>query len=129
MKGRPPDEFAAVPDGHEGEPMLFSCCQESYELYLNWLAEYLYRPNPSEAALSFDEAWSLVARVESRIASWFWEHPLETYPPGLEEGDPEHADFIHRVELSAALSRVHNHEDRFRLLNQFYRELDIDGRK
>jgi hypothetical protein len=126
MKGRPPEDFAAVPNDRNGEPLLFTYDDESYHLYLNWLADYLYRSKELEPPLSFDEAWWGVGQIEDRIASWFLENPFETYPPGLEEGDPEFADFIHRVELSAILSRVHDHEQRMQLLDRFYSELWID---
>jgi hypothetical protein len=85
------------------------------------------RPCLASALLSLEAAWSRVSRIETEIASWIWEHPFEDYPPDSHQ--PQHADILHRVEVSHILARVPTHDDRRKLLDRFYRELEIDSHK
>jgi hypothetical protein len=82
---------------------------------------------PASATFSIEQAWSDVSPLESEIALWIWEHPLEDYPP--DNHQPRHADILHRVELSRILSRVPSRADRYELLDRFYQELGVDSHK
>jgi hypothetical protein len=127
---RPPMEFSAVPSDGNGRPLNSVSNEWSYEFYLKWLADYLYRPSPfmpDPAVLSVEEAWSRVSKLEIEIAGWIWEHPFDDYPP--DNYQPRHADILHRVELSRILSRVPGHGDRRELLHRFYSELEVDSHK
>jgi hypothetical protein len=130
VKQRPPAEFSAVPTDTDGRPLNVTCDERTYDLYLDWLADYLHRPGsqmPPSASLTLDEAWPPVSRIETEIASSLWEHPFGDYPP--DDLQPRHADILHRIELSRILSRVRDHADRRELLHRFYRELEIDAHK
>jgi hypothetical protein len=124
--------FSAVPDDVDGNPLLSTYDKFTYDLYLKWLADYLYRPKRNGVRLpdlSRDEAWSQISAIESAIAFWIWDHPGEDYPPDLRETDPQHADFPHRVELCHVLSRVPSDEQRVFLLDCFFQELARDAAK
>jgi hypothetical protein len=130
VKQRPPENFSAVPTDTDGRALNVANNKRTYDLYLEWLADYLYRPSskmPLSAALTLDEAWPRVSHIESEIAFRLWEHPFGDYP--LDDLHPRHADILHRPELSAILSRVREHADRRELLHRFYRELEIDANK
>ena len=127
---RPPVEFVEVPLDADGQPLNVTRSADDYSLYLDWIADSLYRPSaamPASALLSLEAAWSCVSRIETEIAPWIWEHPFEDYPPDSHQ--PQHADILHRVQLSHILSRVPAHDDRRELLDRFYRELEIDSHK
>jgi hypothetical protein len=128
---RPPKEFAEVPlDAATGTPLNVADSPERYDAYLNWLADYLYRPSegtPKSAILPLEAAWKRVSQIESEIAWWIWEHPFDDYPP--DKYQARHADMLHRVELSLVLSCVPAHADRRELLHRFYRELADDMSK
>jgi hypothetical protein len=127
---RPPRDFADVPRDVGEQPINVSSDEDTYRRYLHWLADYLHRPAPKmpdSATLSLEQAWSRVSPLESEIAFWIWEHPLDDYPP--DNYLPRHADILHRVELSRILSRVPSHADRYELLDRFYQELGIDSGK
>jgi hypothetical protein len=123
--------FTAIPNDSSGEPLLATYDEQSFARYIDWLADYLYRPSTltTSLALTFEEAWARVSVIETAIAHWIWDHPFEDYPPGLDERTPRHADFPHRAELSHALSRVSCKEHRVDLLRRFYRELARDAAK
>ncbi|MBM3858710.1 MAG: hypothetical protein FJ395_03565 [Verrucomicrobia bacterium] len=130
MKPRPPKNFSGVPFDEDGKPINVTGDEATYAFYLDWLADYLYRPSPQmppSAVLSLEEAWHRVSPLETEIAVWIWEHPFDDYPP--DNYQPKHADFLYRVELSRILSRVPGHDDRRELLHRFYRELEIDSHK
>ncbi len=131
MKPPPPIEFAAVPDGPNGQPMHGARDNDSTDFYLNWLADYLYRPSPkmpASAILSTKAASSKLTVIEIEIAWWIWEHPFDDYPPEA-CGPTRHWDFLHRVKISKILSRVPDHDTRFKLLKGFYQELMMDSTK
>src|SRR5690349_24854060 len=128
VRPRPPKNFADVPSDLYGEPINVSSDEDSYNRYLHWLADYLYRPSPqmpASATLVLEEAWSRVSLLETEIAFWIWDHPFEDYPP--DNYQPRHADILHRAELSRILSRVPSHADRHELLDRFYQELGVDS--
>lgn len=103
---RPPRHFCGVPADKDGRLLNVIYDERTYALYLDWLADYLYRPSPhmpASAVLSLEDAWSRVSRLETEIAVWIWEHPFDDYPP--DNYLPRHADVLHRVELSRILSR------------------------
>lgn len=130
LKPRPPAHFSAVPDDASGNPINVCRDKDSYALYLEWLADYLYRPGtqmPASAHLSADEAWRRVGHIESEIATWIEEHFADDYPP--DGAQPSHADILHRRELSKILSRVPDHTDRRELLDSFYCHLNDDMSK
>jgi len=104
--------------------------QAEFDAYINWLADYLYRPRPQmppSATLSLEQGWSSVVSIEIEIAAWIWEHPFDDYPP--DNYRPRDADILHRPELSRILSRVPGCDDRRELLLRFYRELERDAMK
>lgn len=124
--------FSAVPDDVDGNAMLSTYDKASYDYYLTWLADYLYRPRHHGVrlpVLPLDEAWQRISAIESEIALWLWDHPGEDYPPNLGESEPRHADFPHRVELCHVLSRVPSGEHRVFLLDRFFQELATDAAK
>ena len=130
----PPANFNAVPTDESGRPMSAAYDEHTYEIYLKWLADYLYRPEsvmPTSAILSLEDAWSKVSQIESEIAFYIWEHPWSDYPPSDEENEsaPSHGDYFHRPELSKILSLVPGHADRRELLHRFYQELSTDAAK
>lgn len=131
MRKRPPKHFSGVPvDAETGEPLNVALDDETYVFYIDWLADYLYRPSPkmpASAVLSLDEAWTRISPFECEIASWIWEHPWEDYPP--DNYQPRHADILHRVVLSRILSRVPDHPDRREVLHRFYVALVTDSGK
>jgi hypothetical protein len=119
-----------VPMDADGQPLLVARSKRSYDHYLKWLADYLYRPSKADlkkSPLSIDAAWGLVIVIEIEIASWIWDHPFDDYPPG--ERKVGHVDFLHRKELSEILSRVPSHSDRLEVLDRFYGELARDAAK
>jgi hypothetical protein len=128
----PEVSFRAVPAGPDGEPLLVANDEWSFNRYVDWLADYLYRPHrlasPSPS-LTVEQAWARVSAIEAEIACWLWEHPFEDYPPDATASMPRHMDYPHRVELSHALSRVPLKQDREELLRRFYRELFTDAHK
>jgi hypothetical protein len=130
VKPRPPKNFSGVPFDEDGKPINITRDERSYDIYLDWLADYLYRPSsrmPASAVLSLEEAWNRVGSFETEIAFWLWEHPFDDYPP--DNYQPKHADILHRVEFSRVLSRVPEHADRRELLHRFYQDLEIDSHK
>lgn len=120
MNERPPANFSEVPRHPvTGEPINLASDEQTYAFYLDWLAEYLYRPSPmmpASATLSLKDAWFRVAGLEMEIAQWIWDHMFDDYPP--DNHQPRHADILHRVELSRILSRVPSHYDRRELLDR-----------
>lgn len=124
---KPVARWNDVPANASGVPLLVADSAGTYRRYLRWLARYLFRPRAREPnPLPVARAWALIALIESEIAAWIWEHPHQDYPPS---GRVRHADFLHRQELSAVLSRVPSLEDRVQLLDRFYRSLARDGAK
>lgn len=132
MFSHPGPSFSAVPDDVDGSPLLSTYDKFTYDFYLKWLADYLYRPRHTGVRLpdlSREEAWSRISAIESEIALWIWDHPGKDYPPDLRETDPKHADFPHRVELCHVLSRVPSDEQRVFLLDRFFQVLASDAAK
>ncbi len=131
MRKRPPKGFCGVPtDPLTSERINRARDERTYDLYLDWLADYLYRPSakmPVKAQLSLEAAWSRIISYEIEIAEWIWDHPWQNYPP--DNYQPRHMDILHRVELSKILSRVPDHADRRELLDRFYQELGRDEQK
>lgn len=130
MKSRPSRDFGGVPRGPDWQPLNRARAPEDSEMYVDWLADYLYRPKPqmpSSAILSLEQAWPLVSQIEVEIAGWIWDHPFDDHPP--DSYQPRHADILHRPELSKILSRVPKYNDRREILQRFYVELATDAMK
>jgi hypothetical protein len=124
--------FDAVPLDANGVPLWSANEREEYWRYVDWLADYLYRPEdfPGEP-LPYDTAALEVIRVEIEIASIIWNDPYADYPPEdqLPLGTPPYSDFLHREALARTLSRVPDRMERLKLLDRFFSELFIDGQK
>ena len=124
------DDFSELPRDAKG--LLVSVAHDAlYSRYVDWLADYLYRPavTPSDAGtLTLKQAWPPVRSIATAIAIYLWQKPSEEYPPVRYRGIPRpiHADFIHRAELSKILSRVPRRKHRRELLNRFYTQLAED---
>ena len=128
------DDFSDLPRDVRGTKISVAYEGETYSCYIEWLADYLYRPAvvASDAdTLSLKQAWPPVSSIAAAIALYLWQHPSEEYPPARFRGIPRpiHADFIHRAELSDVLSRVPHRRDRRELLDRFYSQLVEDLKK
>jgi hypothetical protein len=127
-----PNGFDDIPLDLAGEPMRVAQSEREFIAYIEWLADYLFRPSAvQEASLSLAEAWSELVGIEIEIANWIWTHPFDDYPP--EDLRPpsgaRHWDILHREAMSRVLSRVQDRRTRTRLLNDFYTELNADANK
>ena len=116
---------------YQGRRLFRARGEQEYSFYLSWLADYLYRPMPGQTWLLYGEASRRIVGIESEMADWVWERPIMDHPTPSHEGHdrPGHADFSHRKELSAILSAVFEKQDRVKLLDWLYQELDADARK
>lgn len=124
--------FDEVPLNVYGEPMLVARDVEEYWRYLDWLVDYLHRPDEYPGTpLSYKVAQGELISIEIDIASAIWEDPFEDYPPPylLSYGSPRHADYLHREEIARVLSRVADRAERLNLLHRFYTELNFDSSK
>lgn len=124
--------FDDVPKDASGNPMLVAACEEDYMAYIDWLADYLYRPfaGPQDP-LSEQRAGIELVAIEIEIASAIWDDPSADYPPQdrLPANQASHADILHRKAMSEVLSRVPDRATRIKLLHNFYAELNADSRK
>jgi hypothetical protein len=124
------DDFSELPRDAQGKQLSVADDAETYSRYIEWLADYLYRPAvvPESEALTLNEAWPPMSGIAAAIVLYLWEHPSAEYPPVRYGGIPRpiHADYIHRAELSKILSRVPRFKDRRQLLNRFYTKLAED---
>ena len=113
--------------------MLAASGESDYPAYIEWLADYLYRPGAEddESDYSEKEAKGRLIDIEIEIADWIWTHPYDDYPPAdsLPPNGARHADILHREAMSRTLSRVSDRAVRVKLLNIFYRELSDDAYK
>ncbi len=112
--------------------MLVATREEDNRTYIEWLADYLYRPSavPEEPLTEQRAGIGLIA-IESEIASAIWDDPYADYPPQdrLPANLARHADILHRKAMSQVLSRVPDRAVRIKLLHGFYAELNRDARK
>ena len=103
---------------------------EEFEFYLNWLADYLYRPEAfgGGEALCEADAYGPLIRIEIEIADKIWKAPYDDYPPPekIPANGAKHADILHRRQMAETLSRVPDRAIRVRLLHRFYSELIAD---
>lgn len=126
------EEFNDVPSDSDGKPMLVATCEEDFNVYVTWLAGYLYRPIPgSEEPLPEESAGIEIIGIESDIAHAIWNDPHAHYPPPdrLPPNGARHADILHQAALSKILSRVPDQAIRIKLLRRFYKELNRDMSK
>lgn len=124
--------FDQVPADARGEPMLVAAGEEDYRIYIEWLADYLYRPSAvAEEVLSEGCAGRKLIGIESEIASAIWMNSYEDYPPQdrLPANRARHSDILHREAMSRVLSRVPDRAVRIKLIDHFYTELDCDAHK
>lgn len=123
--------FEDVPLDASGNPMLAAGCEEDQMIYIDWLADYLYRPGAvPQDPLSDQDAWIKLIRIEIEIMSAIWEgdDPYADYPPQdrLPGNGAYHADILHRKAMSEILSRLPDRATRIKLLHRFYDELNTD---
>lgn len=121
--------FDEVPADASGNPMLVAACEDDFSIYIEWLADYLYRPNSvPEEPLSQQRAGLALIEIEAEIAAVVWNDPYDDYPPEdrLPPNLARHADILHRKSISLVLSRVPDHAIRLKLLQEFYAELNRD---
>lgn len=112
--------------------MLVAAGEEDYRIYIEWLADYLYRPGAlAEESLSESCAGSELMGIESEIASAIWRNPYDDYPPQdrLPANLARHSDILHREAMSRVLSRVPDRAVRIKLIDHFYVELNCDACK
>ena len=112
--------------------MLVASNEEEYQMYIAWLADYLFRPGEKPLkSLSKEEAGRELIKIETEIADWMWTHQFEDYPPSdsLPRNGARHADILFRQAISKILSRVPDRATRIVLLNSFYMELSVDAHK
>jgi hypothetical protein len=126
--------FDDVPMDAAGNPMLAAACEEDYMTYIDWLADYLYRPGAvPEDPLPEQRAGIELIGIEIEIMSAIWEGDdlYADYPPQdrLPANGAYHADILYRKAMSHVLSRVPDRASRIKLLHRFYDELNTDLRK
>lgn len=110
--------------------MLVARTEAQYRTYLEWLADYLYRPwQFTGTAMNLQDARAQILAIESEIASEIWSNPGKDYPPNLGVLSPRHADILHREAIAGILSRLPDHCERVSLLHTFYQELARDSSK
>lgn len=112
--------------------MLVAAGEEDYRIYIEWLADYLYRPNAlDKEPLSESCAGRELMGIESEIASAIWMNPYDDYPPQdrLPANLARHSDILHREAMSRVLSRVPDRAVRIKLIDDFYVELNCDACK
>jgi len=112
--------------------MLVAAGEEDYRIYIEWLADYLYRPSAStDETLSESSAGSKLMGIESEIASAIWMNPYDDHPPQdrLPANLARHSDILHREAMSRVLSRVPDRAVRIKLIDNFYVELNCDAHK
>ncbi|MEO8601471.1 MAG: hypothetical protein ABI629_02735 [bacterium] len=127
------EDFLAVPRNVDGTPTL-SADGAEFERYVEWLADYLYRPPaplPRDPLFNSDRsAWAAdaVGRLESRLADRIWNGLPMPGDPELEDAfdGARHADLLVRQDLSNVLSHVHDHIQRAELLRRLYSALNED---
>ena len=92
--------FDDVPITASGERLLKTSTDEEFEFYLNWLADYLYRPEAfgGGEALCEADAYGPLIRIEIEIADKIWKAPYDDYPPPekIPASGAKHADILHR---------------------------------
>jgi hypothetical protein len=118
------DDFDAVPD-MDGEPLTVANSEEEFDFYVEWLADYLYRPQDGQGHLSFKEARGPVIGIEMEIIDLIWTNHMKSIDD-LDSTEAKHMDFYHRRRLSGILSQVADRHDRVALVHYLYRELLID---
>ena len=122
--------FDDVPITASGERLLRTTTDDEFAFYLNWLADYLYRPESLGCGevLDEDDARGLLIGIESEIAGKVWTAPYDDYPPPekIPASGAKHADILHRRQMADILSRVPDLDTRVRLLHRFYTELTRD---
>lgn len=124
--------FDEIPMDARGVPMLVAASDEDYGTYVEWLADYLYRPSamPQEPLVEWLAGTALIG-IESEIASAIWDDPYADYPPDnrLPDNLARHADILYREAMSLVLSRVPDRAVRIKLIHAFYAELNCDASK
>lgn len=122
------DGLNGVPMTEDGLPLLVASTEQEFWLYVHWLADYLYRPETYPGPeLDRRSAIHEVIGIESDITSRVWNDPYADYPPRhLCPGGARHSDILHREPLARVLSRVHSREDRRKVLEWFFVELNRD---
>jgi hypothetical protein len=126
-----PESYVDVPL-YEGNPLLSAHGEEEINFYLEWLADYLFRPGGADqSVLTDEEARIEILDIECEIAYRLWDNPFEDYPreDELPGNGARHADILHREKMCAVLSRVPSREYRIWLLHRFYREFYRDFHK
>jgi hypothetical protein len=121
-----------VPLDALGAPMLSATNEADYQAYIDWLSDYLYRPEADLGEpLTEAQAGLELVEIEMEIADWIWTHPFDDYPPAdrLPPSGARHWDILHREAISEVLSRVPDRRTRIRLLDSFYTELIADAHK
>ena len=124
--------FDDVPTDAAGESMRAAQSEGEFNAYIEWLADYLYRPSAEPGpCFSPDEAWSELIGIEIEIANWIWTHPYEDYPPEdrVPPSGARHWDILHREAICRVLSRIPDSSTRVSLLRNFYTELIADAHK
>ncbi len=112
-----------------GEPPREARGEYDHPSYLDWLAEYLYRPDAYPGnTLDFDHARLAVHGIETKVAFVIWETAFDDSPPDhcTPPAGAMHSDFLYREALCRVLSRVPAHGDRVQLLDRFYCRLNAD---
>jgi hypothetical protein len=114
-----------------GEPLLVCHGEPEYSFYIDWLANYLYRPHAPVVSIDPKERIRVLVRTVDRAVDAVRAEILDEPPPKLRypANGAEHADLPFRRDLSRVLSGVPSKKERVDELRWWYTTYEIDCMK